>query len=167
MGKRLLRSREGAAQAVFFLLHFGVDQQRKARNKRKRDADQRTGAASREKAQRGWRRRDKPALRRGEGKYTFICTHFSVCSVHSVVGHSFYNGKRTTEHTESTENKNSASKFQLSPLLPAGACRLFAVVSQKYANFSKSSKNMYEQTVNTPLTPKPKSWPVSSLFQTS
>ena len=35
----------------------------------------------------------------------FYFSFFSVCFVHSVVGHSFYHEKRTTEHIESTEMK--------------------------------------------------------------
>ena len=131
-------------------------------------------------------------------------------SVHSVVGHSFYYGKRTTEHTENTERKpvhcaqntglscsiytlprvqfylTSAMGFEprntrkaqkkarrgsRNPNCPnrfPPAQSGFLLLFRKKMQISpKSSKNMYEQTVNTPLTQKPKSWPVSSLFQTS
>ena len=59
-----------------------------------------------------------------------------------------------------SRNPNCHNRF---PPAQAGFLLLF----RKNIQISpKTGKNMYEQTVNTPLTSKPKSWPVSSLFQT-
>ena len=77
------------------------------------------------------------------------------------------NGMRTTEHTESTEKARRGSRNPNCPnRFPPAQAGFLLLFRKKMQISPKRSKNMYEQTVNTPLASKPKSWPVSSLFQT-
>ena len=78
-----------------------------------------------------------------------------------IMGNEPRNTRKAQKTRTQPRNSNCPHCF-----LPAQAG--FLLLFRKKMQISpKSSKNMYEQTVNTPLTPKPKSWPVSSLFQTS